>query len=176
MANMSLNVNMENLTEEERNQLLALVKKSTEEKPKVWKPKDDEEYYYILPNGTVSHESKFYKPLYANHYRNYLSNKEGRYSIGNCYRTEKEALFALNKQKVITELKRFAQEHNEKIDWNNDDQPKYHLCYSYFSDSILISFAYYKKLNVISFTSREIAQQAIKTIGADRLKKYYFEV
>lgn len=177
MANMSLNVNMENLTEEERNQLLALVKKSTEEKPKVWKPKDDEEYYYILPNGNVSHESKFYKPLYANHYKNYLSNKEGRYSIGNCYRTEKEALFALEKQKVIAELKRFAQEHNEKIDWNNEDQRKYHLYYTCSSNSIDIGFMYFRKFgSIIYFSSEKIAQQAIKTIGANRLKKYYFEV
>ena len=165
MANMSLNVNMENLTEEERNQLLALVKKSTEEKPKVWKPEDKKEYYFINAGGRICDD------IWTNCI---LDNN--LYAIGNCFKTEEEAEFALEKLKVITELKRFAQEHNEKIDWNNDDQPKYHLCYSYFSDSILISFAYYKKLNVISFTSREIAQQAIKTIGADRLKKHYFEV
>lgn len=175
MANMSLNVNMENLTEEERNQLLALVKKSTEEKPKVWKPKDDEEYYYILPNGNVSHESKFYKPLYANHYKNYLSNKEGRYSIGNCYRTEKEALFALEKLKVIAELKRFAQERNDKIYWNNGSW-KYCIAYDYTANKVIYMSAMTSKRNDIYFTSEEIAQQAIKTIGADRLKKYYFEV
>ena len=169
MANMSLNVNMENLTEEERNQLIALVKKSTEEKPKVWKPRDGEKYYYIKTNYpllTIGSVNWGYNGCFDNLL----------YEIGNCYRTREETVFALEKLKVIAELKRFAQEHNEKIDWNNEDQRKYHLYYSYFSDSILISFAYYKKLNVISFTSGEIAQQAIKTIGADRLKKYYFEV
>lgn len=170
MANMSLNVNMENLTEEERNQLLALVKKSTEKKPKVWKPKDGDTYYYIKTNYpllTIGSVCWGYNGCFDNLL----------YEIGNCYRTREETTFALEKQKVITELKRFAQEHNEKIDWNNEDQRKYHLYYTCSSNSIEIGFVYFRKFgSIIYFTSEEIAQQAIKTIGVDRLKKYYFEV
>lgn len=170
MANMSLNVNMENLTEEERNQLLALVKKSTEEKPKVWKPKDGDTYYYIKTNYpllTIGSVCWGYNGCFDNLL----------YEIGNCYRTREETTFALEKQKVITELKRFAQEHNEKeFDWYDEDQQKYHLYYSYYNNSVEIDFVYCRQLNIIYFTSEKIAQQAIKTIGADRLKKYYFEV
>ena len=162
---MSLNVNMENLTESERNQLLALVKKSTEEKPKVWKPKDEEEYYYIDDSGDVSCT-----------YCNCCIVDDDRYAIGNCYRTREEAEFALEKLKVIAELKRFAQKHNEKIDWKNSDKKKYYLYYDYSANNIACKFKQYTRMSTIYFSSSEIAQQAIKAIGADRLKKYYFEV
>ena len=164
MANMSLNVNMENLTEEERNQLLALVKKSTEEKPKVWKPKYGEVYYCLDLDGEICSETW-----------DGIKTEENMYIIGNCYRTEKEALFALEKQKVITELKRFAQERNDKIYWNNGSW-KYYIAYDYTANKVIYMSAMTSKRNDIYFTSEEIAQQAIDIIGADRLKKYYFEV
>lgn len=164
MANMSLNVNMENLTEEERNQLLALVKKSTEEKPKVWKPEDKKEYYFINAGGCICDD------IWTNCI---LDNN--LYAIGNCFKTEKEAEFALEKLKVIAELKRFAQERNDKIYWNNGSW-KYYIAYDYTANKVIYMSAMTSKRNDIYFTSEEIAQQAIKTIGADRLKKYYFEV
>lgn len=165
MANMNLNVNMENLTEEERNQLLALVKKSTEE-PKVWNPKDYKKYYYVDNNGDIWEER------WCGSYTD-----EERYEIDNCFKTEEEAEFAVEKLKVITKLKRFAQEHNGKIDWN-DRIWKYYLAYDHDYDTkgIYITYSDYLKIADIYFTSREIAQQAIDTIGAYRLKKYYFEV
>lgn len=168
MANMSLNVNMENLTEEERNQLIALVKKSTEEKPKVWKPRDGEKYYYIKTNYpllTIGSVNWGYNGCFDNLL----------YEIGNCYRTREETTFALEKLKVIAELKRFAQEHNDKIDWK-DGHWKFYIAYDYTENKVIYMSALTSKRNDIYFTSEKIAQQAIKTIGADRLKKYYFEV
>lgn len=161
-----LNVNFDNLTEEERNQLLALVKKSMEE-PKVWKPRDGERYYYITDGGDINSD-QYYSASF---------NDNSRYEIGNCFKTEEEAAFAVERQKIITELKRFAQEHNDKINWNNG-RWKYYLVYDYHYPvkDISIYSTIYVKRNGIFFTSKEIAQQAIDTIGADRLKKYYFEI
>ena len=164
MANMSLNVNMENLTEEERNQLLALVKKSTE-KHKVWKPDYDEKYYFLTSYADID------ITIWAND-----APDKCKYAIGNCFRTHEEAEFAVEKLKVIAELKRFAQEHNEKIDWNNSCKKKYYIYYDYSTKTIACNFKQYTRMSTIYFSSREIAQQAIDTIGADRLKKYYFEV
>ena len=163
MANMSLNVNMENLTEAERNQLLALVKKSTGEN-KVWKPKYDEKYYYIDVDGECYLVSW-----------NDSDINNNLYTIGNCFKTKEEAEFAVEKQKVTTELKRFAQEHNDKIDWNNDDW-KYYLAYDYRNKKLTVCSTIKIKLADIYFTSKELVQEAIKAIGEDRLKKYYFEV
>lgn len=169
MANMNLTVNMDNLTEEERNQLLALIEKSTEKKSKVWKPKSNKNYYYMASDGDIS-----------NSYWNGDSKIDNdRYSIGNCFQTKEKAEFAVERLKVIAELKRFAQEHNEKeIDWRDFGQCKYSI-YCEFHDNaeyIDIGCAKECKANDIYFTSEEIAQQAIDTIGADRIKKYYLEV
>ena len=161
---LTLNVNMENLNEEERKQLLAIVKKSTEEKPKVWKPKNNEKYYFIYSQGKLS-----------NTIWNDSSMDASLYAIGNCFRTKKEAEFAIEKQKVITELKRFSQEHNEKIDWE-DKSWKYCITYDYAINKVTYISALTSKRNDIYFSSKEIAKQAIKAIGADRLKKYYFKV
>lgn len=166
MVNMNLNVNFDNLTEEERNQLLALVEKSTKE-PKVWKPKHNETYYYITSDGTIS----------CTGFGNYNDDVDNNaYSIGNCYRTREDAQFAVEKLKVIAELKRFAQEHNDKINWDNNSKWKYYIVYNYKINNINCDAVVTVKGNNIYFKSEEIAKQAIETIGADRLKKYYFEV
>ena len=44
------------------------------------------------------------------------------YTIGNYFKTREEAEFAVEKLKVIAEMKRFAEEHNEWIDWNNTEK------------------------------------------------------
>ena len=165
---LNLNVNMENLTEEERNQLLALVKKSTEEKPKVWKPDYDEKYYFLTSYADID------ITIWAND-----APDKCKYAIGNCFRTHEEAEFAVEKLKVIAELKRFAQEHNEyKFNPINNKGGLYFIIYINCEVKIDYCFKYLGVFgkNAVYFTSKEIAQQAIDTIGADRLKKYYFEV
>lgn len=163
----SIIVNMENLTVEEREQLLALVKKSNKPKVKVWKPKKDEEYYFIGNCNDIRQDIWDKYNVYG----------EGRYSIGNCFKTIEEARFAIEKLKVIAELKRFAQEHNEyEIDWTNNSW-KYYLSYNHLSikSIVIISTITVQGANIY-FTSEEIAKKAIESIGKDRLKKYYFEV
>ena len=169
MANMNLNVNMDNLTEKERNQLLTLVEKATKKKPKAWKPDIDEEYYNIIGNCDGFSCYKWDN----GDCDNFL------YSIGNCFKTKEEAKFTIERLKVIAELKRFAQEHNEKeIDWRDYSQCKYYIYCEYHEHVEYIDVGCVKecKSNDIYFTSEEIAQQAIEAIGEDRIKKYYFEV
>lgn len=161
--NETLNVNLNNLTEEERNTLLALVEKSLN---KVWKPENDEECFYITSYGNVN------SFLWEG---DEWDNKT--YTIGNCYKTANEAEFTVEKLKVIAELKRFAQKHNEeKIDWNNKEQTKYCIYYSYNTKHIGVEGCFSAKQNAIYFSSKEIAEQAVKEIGEERIKKYYFEV
>lgn len=169
MANMNLTVNMGNLTEEERKQFLALVEKATEKESKVWKPKYDKTYYYIVSDGDTS----------DTYWNDNSKIANDRYAIGNCFQTKEEAEFAVERLKVIAELKRFAQEHNEKeIDWRNYSQCKYFIYCEYHEHVEYIDVGCEKecKSNDIYFMSEEIAHQAIDAIGEDRLKKYYFEV
>lgn len=163
MDNNTLQINMNNLTDEERNTLLSLVKKSNEPKSKVWKPDVEEEFYTLFGDGSI------YKLTWLN-----IADRVKRYEIGNCFKTEEEAKFALERLKIITELKRFAIEYNEgEINWNDNKQYKYILCFDH--DENCVKWVQYQHAHIY-FTSREIAEQAIKEIGEERLKKYYFEV
>ena len=167
MDNNNITVNMENLSQEERT-LLSLIEKANKPKSKVWKPKKDETYYYLYSYGNIEEDTWDN----ANEDRN-------RYALGNCFKTKEEAEFALERQKVIMELKRFALENNDKeIDWSNDDEQKYCLYFDHGRNRIMINNFYVSRFlsEQIYFTSDTIVQQAIKEIGEERLKKYYFEV
>ncbi len=213
MNNQNITVNMENLSQEERSTLLSLIEKANKPKNKVWKPEKDETYYYLYSYGKIEEDT------WDN-----ANEDRIRYAIGNCFKTKEEAEFALERQKVITELKRFALEHNDKeidwnnieqrkcflsyqhdkniififalerqkvitelkrfalehndkeIDWNNIEQRKCFLSYQHDKNIIFIDFYYSVQIYNIYFTSEEIAQAAIKEIGEERLRKYYFEV
>lgn len=165
MDNNNITVNMENLSQEERSTLLSLIEKA-KQKNKVWKPEENETYYYSYSYGNIDEDTW-----------DSTNEDRNRYALGNCFKTKEEAEFALERQKVIMELKRFALEHNEKeIDWSNIEQRKCFLSYQHDKNIIFIDFYYSVQIYNIYFTSEEIAQAAIKEIGEERLKKYYFEV
>ena len=86
----------------------------------------------------------------------------------------------VEKLRVIHELEKFAFENNEEeIDWNNSEQRKYYLYFDYTDMSIVSCDSYSKCQHIplaVYFTSNEIADKAIKAIGEERLKKYYFGV
>lgn len=162
----NITVNMENLSEEERKQLMKLIQKSNGSKWKVCKPKNNEKYFFISGCGVIN------SFRWIND-----STDNGCYGIGNCFKTEEEAEFALEKAKVETELRRFAEENNEyEIDWK-DRREKYFIYYDYIKEIISTSYKFsFRRTSAPFFTSKEIAEQAIKSIGEERLKKYYFGV
>ena len=137
-------------------------------KNKWWEPKVNEQYFYIRSTGIVD-------------YNNCDNDKVDKLfqSFGNCFQTEEQAEFMVEKLKVIHELEKFAFENNEKeIDWNDSKQGKYYLYFDYTDMSIVID-SYYVCQDTpfaVYFTSNKIAEKAIATIGEDRIKKYYFGV
>lgn len=56
------------------------------------------------------------------------------------------------------------------------DQEKYYFYYNCTYKRFDINLVYGTKGNAIYFSSKEIAEQAVKEIGEERIKKYYFEV
>lgn len=164
--NETVTINMENLSTEEREQFMRLVEKGNKKKSKVWEPADREKYYYVRSDGEVLH----------GYYEKCCSFDCSIYSIGNCFRTEEEAKFVAEKIKVTAELKRFAEENNKNIDWNDESQDKYCLRYDCKYNEMLVECNQFLKHNSIYFSSKEIAKRAITTIGIKRLKKYFFEV
>lgn len=138
------------------------------EKKKWWKPELDEKYYIICGDGSID---------YNNYDFDYADKRI--MNIGNCFQTEEQAKFMAEKLKVIHELEKFAYENNdEEIDWNDSKQGKYYLYFDYTDMSIVIDSYYICQDTpfAVYFTSNEIAEMAIKTIGEDRIKKYYFGV
>lgn len=96
-----------------------------------------------------------------------------RYDTHNHFETKTEAQKYANVLETERQLKRFADEHNDKIDWSDNDSVKHYLCYNYIEQSIYIDVAWARRYpRVIYFSSKEIAQQAIKTIGEDKIKEY----
>lgn len=167
MDNNTLQINMNNLTDEERATLLSLVKKANKSESKVWKPEENETYYYLYSYGKIEEDT------WDN-----ADEDRIRYAIGNCFKTRGEAEFATEKLKVIAELKRFSLEHNEgEIDWSNRCQNKHFLYFNHDKNRTCISACTYSQYaQCIYYTSIEIARAAIQEIGEERIKKYYFEV
>lgn len=139
------------------------------EEPK-WKPREGELYFYVNSNGEI--EYRYYKN------RN-INDKRRICNIGNYFKTDEEADHMVEKLKLIRELQDFALEHNdEEIDWNDVNQEKLYLGMNPKIKSIDIFHTcswIYLPFNIY-FTSEEIAEKAIETIGEDRIKKYYFDI
>ena len=138
------------------------------EESKVWKPEKDGHYYYYNDTGHI------YESCYDGD-----STDKNRLEFGNCFKTKEEAEHMAEKLKVINELKNFALENNnEKIDWRDKCIGKYFITYDFYDEEISIASYTFRNFLpfAIYFTSKEIAQKAIETIGEYRIKKYYFDI
>lgn len=156
-------VELENLTDKEKKTFLHLVEKSKKSR----KRHMNEIYYSIRPNGNIVssvEKNTFYD--------------DNCWKFGNYYNTVIEAEFAKQKQLIYQELKRYALEHNtEEIDWTDNCSSKFYITYGYQNNELFIySVRTVKSPNTVYFTSKKIAENAIKDIGEDRIKKYLFEI
>lgn len=156
-------VELENLTDKEKKTFLHLVEKSKKSR----KRHMNEIYYSIRPNGNIV--SSIEKNTFYD---------DNCWKFGNYYNTVKEAEFAKQKQLVYQELKKYALEHNtEDIDWENYLQIKYFIyCNTKSNDLCIMDVSEMKIAGQVYFTSEKIAENAIKAIGKDRIKKYLFEI
>lgn len=137
-----------------------------ETKSKVWKPNKNKKYYHVRAEGDT------YKTVNVN-----LGGDDCIISIGNYFKTEEQAERIVEKVKVIKELQDFALDNNEEeIDWVDNEQDKWELSYKDSNIEPICNNYYRAQTFNIYFTSLEIAQEAIKKIGEDRIKKYYFDI
>lgn len=96
-----------------------------------------------------------------------------RYDTHNYFQTEEEAQKYANVLEIERQLKKFADEHNDVIDWEDIDQDKWCLGYSYRALKTMTAVAMYTRgARTIYFSSQEIAKQAIDEIGTDKIKEY----
>ena len=122
-------------------------------------PQEDDMFWFInifgKPIGSTLGESTTNKQLIE---------------IGNIFKTEEQAEFAVEKLKVEAELRKFSRPF-EYGKFNH------YLFLDIDGDSFRTDFtSYCPPQGAIYFESEEKAQQAISTVGEERIKKYIFGV
>lgn len=138
--------------------------------------KATEEYYRELKERNTSHlipvEEERYWWIDTEGYIDWASwygctDDEGRLSIGNVFKTEKEAEFERERLKILTIMRKYSSPFV-------DGKTNYFLVY--YHDSKTIGIDYYWSIDSGGpyFETKEIAHQVINEIGEDRLKKYWF--
>ena len=124
----------------------------------MWQPKFGDKFWFLTLDGCVRFEC-------------WLGSdwQNGLYATGNIFQTKEEAEFRVEQLKVEAELRRFSRPFvpNE----NN-----YQLNYAHNSKSLYIDCVRNIQSNDIYFETADILREAIKVVGKDRIKKYYFGV
>ena len=91
-------------------------------------------------------------------------------SVGNVFRTEEEANFAVEKLKVEAELRKYSKPFEV-------DSYNHYIFLDTGTDCLCVdSLSYCQSQGTIHFESEERAQQAIESVGEERIKKYIFGV
>ena len=90
-------------------------------------------------------------------------------AIGNIFKTEEEAEFAIERLKVIAELKKFSREFIR-------DTYNYDIRFDSSMETTSIGCWKNIKYADLIFESKEKAKEAIEFVGEERVKKYYLGV
>ena len=130
----------------------------------VYDLKDGDEYFFLTVSGGVQRGI----------WRDDMISLS-MLSIGNMFLTEEDAEFAIERLKVIAELKKYAKEFSDE-EWMNQSIVKHYIIFDYEDHVINIGYVCFTKVSDIYFETEEKAQEAIKWVGEDRVKKYYLGV
>ena len=159
-------ITFKNLTDEQINAIKVLLDDACEieEEKDTSFPKNGDEFYFILSDGEI--DSKYYSPT--------SSIDMDCISMGNCFKTEEEAEFEVERLKVIHEIKKFTEP--EDYAWDNKNC-HYTFVYNTSSKNCLEIQGYYTfKTGSIYFKSSSDINACIEAVGEDRIKKYYFGI
>ena len=122
-------------------------------------PQDGDEYWYMSTTGNV----------YDENWEGF-DFEEDALEIGNVFKTKEQAEFAVEKLKVEAELRKYSRPF-EYGKFNH------YLFLDIDGDSFRTDFtSYCPPQGAIYFESEEKAQEAVSTVGKERVKKYIFGV
>lgn len=161
-----IKLNLDNLSDEEIARFFALIERANKPKLGKRKPNVNDGYYYICSDGKINFCYWF----------NDADDKR-RFALGNVFKTEEEAKFAVEKRKVEVLLQDIADELNDGWvpDWSDVKMKKHFIAYSRLAKDFGILSAAMERPGIY-FKSKDVAKEAIRRIGEDVLKKYIFEV
>lgn len=166
----TITLNMENLSEVERKQLLSLVEKANKPKRFCFENMRDGESFYFIDSADGIGKKEFYSSNMCD---------KGRFLLGNAFPTREDAEFEVERLKVIHEIKEFiAKNDDEEINWADSDKSKYVLTCRIEDGEICVGKFWNTMMSQKEFcaSSKKVIDDMIKTIGEERIKKYYFGI
>ena len=146
-----------NRIEELEKELLELKELVKEEKGL---PQDGDEYWFMDINGDVA----------SGKWENFDIEKD-MLEIGNVFGTKEQAKFAVEKLKVEAELRKFSRPFKE------GENENWFILWGTYKKEVQIDWS--RKLvrqGTIYFESRKKANEAVESVGEERIKKYIFGV
>lgn len=166
----TITLNMKNLSEVERKQLLSLVEKANKPKRFCFDDMRDKETFFFLDWAGAVWEKEFVSNS---------SHDENKFLLGNAFPTREAAEFAVERLKVLHEIKEFIAKNDDKeIDWTNGYTKKYSLYYD--AEHGRVSYGTTEEVMATQkefySSSMKIIDDMIETIGKERIKKYYFGI
>lgn len=122
-----------------------------------WKPGDDDIYYVVLGIG-----------FFTQHIWSKSDFDYERYDIGNVFKSFKEAEFAIERLKVLAEMR----------EWEGHNYDGTYIYYHKPSDEIMIDWDGDSTncYGDIRFKCVDDAENCVKAVGKERIKKYYFRI
>ena len=123
-------------------------------------PQDGHWYWYITSDAGIGMSS----------WEEFEYQKE-QLSIGNIFRTREQAEFALEKLKAEAELRKYSRPFKE------GENENWFILWGTYKKEVQIDWS--RKLvrqGTIYFESRKKANEAVESVGEERIKKYLFGV
>ena len=160
----NMNLELSNLTEEQKKQIIELAKKFEQEN-EVDKLNIKNDWIIFSEEDKVTTMEKYYKPF-----------MQIFFNLGLTAHTKEEAEKIRRRLLVEKELRDWAKKCKEPVDIGNTDQEKYYIQYETDCCEISIDGFYTYVVANILFTDESILKKAIESIGQERLIRDYFGI
>lgn len=142
-------------------------KKSKKEKDntfKRWRAENGGTYYYIDYNGDILIDTETFD-----------ETSDFCYLIGNYFKTKEQAEISKQNRLTYQQLKDIALKLNKglEIDWNDELEPKYYLCYAYYENNKILTLVNYTQqvLGVVYCLNNNFHDAVLEEIGEEKLKQ-----
>lgn len=163
-----IKLNLDNLTREERAQLIALVHKANRTGGKRYMPEKEDIYYFVDECGICCH-SKWFDDTCDN----------DRFDFNNVFKTEQEAEKVAKQKRVLAKMQIFALEHNDEdltFAWDADmtkNKLKFYIGYNCANKKFKVhEVCQFVNPFAVYFVSAEIAQACIDELGDELLDAF----
>ena len=134
---------------------------------KRWRAEQRQSYYFVDEDGEIN--SVYDQDDITDRYN---------FKTRNYFKTEEEAQRHLDNINTYYELMDLAEELNEgkNIDWDDDSQKKFYICYDYYNEELCLCYHYnVKDIGQICCLDESFLKIALDKIGEDRLESLFKE-